>query len=333
MVSHFSSHELLPITSTTTLVVGGILRIAMAKLIDEWGRMRGIVVAVAVSSLGLVIIATCQNMAMFAAGEILCGIGSACFDYVVSIMVADMTSLQHRTLAWGVLATPIIATSFAGPSLAQFLYTRTGFRWGYGILTLIVFVLCVPVVVSLFLEQRAADAREREPDRVHNERLQSDRVDRTWFQATKRHVVELDLLGILLAGVGLCLILLPLTLASKMGHGWQSPKVIAMPVCGVVSLLGFVLWERWWTPMTFMPWRLMQNRNILGGCSAVLLTSASIESWFVYYNVSGSDSQWPTLVPHAVRTTCRPVRGRGTWRSFPSGRLRLSILCVRLENG
>lgn len=285
VVSHFSSHSLLPLTGTTTLVIGGVLRLAMAKLIDEWGRMRGIIIALAVSSLGLVVIATGRSMVAFVAGECLYGIGAACFDYVTSIMVANMTSLRHRTLALGVLATPIIATSFAGPSLAQFLYRRTGFRWGYGVLTVVLVVFCCPVVVALFLAQRAADALEQGRD-GNGAGQRRARVERTWFQAVKSNVVELDLLGILLAGVGLCLVLLPLTLTSKVGYGWQSPKVVTMLVCGVASLLGFVAWERWWTPSTFMPWRLMRNRNILGGCLVVLLTAASIECWYVYYNVS-----------------------------------------------
>jgi MFS family permease len=54
---------------------------------------------------------------------------------------------------------------------------------------------------------------------------------------------ELDIGGIILLSAAFSLILIPLTIASKVSDGWRSGRVIAMLVIGVVCLFTFPFWE------------------------------------------------------------------------------------------
>lgn len=81
----------------------------------------------------------------------------------------------------------------------------------------------------------------------------------TWF--------ELDLGGIILLGGAFALILIPLTLASKVKDGWGNGSVIAMLVIGFVLLVIFPLWEsrKKVAPRPLIPLHLF-NRTFCAGC-------------------------------------------------------------------
>lgn len=42
--------------------------------------------------------------------------------------------------------------------------------------------------------------------------------------------------------------------------------MICMIVFGVVGLALFVIWEKWWAPVQFLPWRYLKERTIIGAC-------------------------------------------------------------------
>ena len=83
--------------------------------------------------------------------------------------------------------------------------------------------------------------------------------------------------------VGLCLTLLPITMANIVDNGYRNTVIIVMLVVGFVSMIGFVVWEKWLAPVTYMPWALMRDRNLIGGCLAVLASVGSVAFWDAYY--------------------------------------------------
>lgn len=72
--------------------------------------------------------------------------------------------------------------------------------------------------------------------------------------------------GIILVTAGFALILLPFNLASSSKHKWGSANIIAMIVMGVVSLTAFVLYEKFFSPVAFMPFKYLKDRTIIGSC-------------------------------------------------------------------
>lgn len=65
---------------------------------------------------------------------------------------------------------------------------------------------------------------------------------------------------------GFCLLLLPLTIAATTLSKWHTPYIIAMLVVGVVLLALFAIWERYFAPVTFVPFRYLKDRTVLGAC-------------------------------------------------------------------
>lgn len=75
MVSAFEAHSLIPVTYIVSNVMAGALRLAVAKMLDLWGRPQGFAVMVVIATLGLIMMATCHNVQTFAAAQV-------CSDHV-----------------------------------------------------------------------------------------------------------------------------------------------------------------------------------------------------------------------------------------------------------
>lgn len=178
-------------------------------------------------------------------------------------------------LVYGVYVTPLLITSFPAPNIAEQLYSRFGWRMIFAFSAVILFVACIPLSLTLFYAQRSGR-----------------RVNETGGNtATGKHIsrlgqfaVELDLPGIILAITGLLLFLLPFTHPPGALEGWPVGTFVTMTVLGVFNLVCFALWEKKFAPATCVPWRLLGDRNVLGGCLVAMFSVASIACWTSYYS-------------------------------------------------
>lgn len=298
-------------------VVSGVLRLPFAKFIDEFGRLHGFLLTSGIVTFGLVLQAAAQNLATTAVAQVFQGIGWSFMDYILTVLLTDMTSLKNRSmfhsprvsskpvphimidmntiifsihigaladleittgLAYGIFVTPTIITSFASPKIADTLYTRISWRWVFGASSFIFVGLLSPLAIALFRAGRTnqiSDEASRAEECNPNRRLP---------RGFRSFLVELDLPGVVLAVAGLCLILLPLSLASTVENGWRNAKLISMLVVGSISIIAFIVWEKRLTPVTCINWDLLRNRNVLGGCLAALFSAGSIGCWEAYYS-------------------------------------------------
>lgn len=298
-------------------IVSAVLRLPLAKFIDRFGRLHGILMTTGIIVFGFVLQAAAQNLATTTVAQVFQGIGWNFMDCVLTVLVADMTSLKNRSmypcqsksseifshittdintflysinirafadlgigagLAYGIFATPIIAGSFASPKIAETLYTRIGWRWVYGASSFFLVGLLSPLVITLVYAGRT-NRNVNEASRVE----EGDRRRRL-PPALRDFLTELDLFGVVLASAGICLVLLPFNLASTIENGWRSANLISMLVIGPLLIVAFVIWERFLAPITCFNWNLLRNRNVLGGCLVALLTTGSIGCWEGYYS-------------------------------------------------
>ncbi len=65
---------------------------------------------------------------------------------------------------------------------------------------------------------------------------------------------------------GMSLILLPFSLAAYQPRGWGSGMIIAMLVVGIMCLIAFPVWEKFFSKKCFLPFELMADRTIMGAC-------------------------------------------------------------------
>lgn len=73
-------------------------------------------------------------------------------------------------------------------------------------------------------------------------------------------------IGIVLITAVFSLILLPFSLASYAPKGWASGYIVAMEVLGVVCIPAFYAWERYLSPVQFLPWKYLKEPTIIGSC-------------------------------------------------------------------
>ncbi|KAI0465568.1 siderochrome-iron transporter MirB [Xylaria cf. heliscus] len=274
ITSSFSRHGLLATTSIIATIVGGVIALPIAKVIDIWGRCEGFIAMVALVVLGLILKAVSQNVETYAAAHTIYWAGHIGMGYVISIMLADMTTLQNRLLLYGINSTPTIATVFAGSKIADLFYTYSTFRWAFGAFIIILVAFAIPVALMFIWSKRKALKQGAIVPRVSN---------RTAWESVKYYVIEFDVVGMLLTIFGFSLLLLPFSLDSYAPYGWATGYIIAMIVLGVVLLVAFVLWEKYLAPVQYFPFRFLKDRTILGSCGLYGFMFLSVYCWDAYY--------------------------------------------------
>lgn len=138
---------------------------------------------VALVVLGLILKAVSQNVETYAAAHTIYWAGHIGMGYIISIMLADMTTLRNRLILYGINSTPTIATVFAGSKIADLFYTYSTFRWAFGAFIIIFVAFAIPVALMFIWSKRKALRQGVMVPRVSN---------RTPWQSVKYYVVEFD---------------------------------------------------------------------------------------------------------------------------------------------
>lgn len=86
--------------------------------------------------------------------------------YVINVFLADMTTLQNRMILYGLNSTPFIATTFAGPAIAQLFYQESTIWWGFGCFAIILPVIATPVAAMFMYNNNVAKKKGLIPPRV-----------------------------------------------------------------------------------------------------------------------------------------------------------------------
>ncbi|KAF6799523.1 siderophore iron transporter mirb [Colletotrichum sojae] len=275
VTSSFGQHGLLATTSIISTILGGVSNLTIAKIIDIRGRTEGFVAMVGLITIGMIMKATCQNVETYAAAQTIFWVGHLGLQYIISIILADMTSLRNRMIMFGVNSLPLIATTFAGPKIAQLFYDNVNFRWAFGAFAIILIGFCIPVAIIFFFSEQKAKKQGLIAPKVKT---------RSRWASTKHYFIEFDVIGLILISAGFSMFLLPFSLTNTVGHKWQSPTIICLIVFGLVSLGLFVCWEKWFAKVCLFPYKFLKDRTVLGGCLVQGIMFLSIYCWDAYYS-------------------------------------------------
>jgi MFS family permease len=198
-------------------------------------------------------------------------------NYSMSIFVADTSALKNRGLMFAFISSPYIITVWIGGPLAESFLAGPGFRWGYGVFAIVFPIMCMPLFALFWFNYRKAKKMGVMPVRESN---------RTTVQSLKYYAIQFDLVGLLIIIAGLALFLLPFSLYSYQTDEWRSPMIISMLVIGGVLLIFFPIYEKFFAPVTLIPFELLADRTVLGACilSAALFISFYIwDSFFISF--------------------------------------------------
>ncbi|KAL2151149.1 hypothetical protein VTH82DRAFT_6247 [Thermothelomyces myriococcoides] len=335
VTSAFNSHSLTAATSIFSSLIGGLFKLPLAKILDVWGRPQGFVTMMVCLTIGLIMMAGCNSVETYAAGQVFYWVGYNGITYTISIFIADTSALKNRALMFAFVSSPYIITVWIGGPLAKAFYNGPGFRWGFGAFAIITPAICSPLLVLFYINYRKARKMGLIPDRHSG---------RTVSQSLKYYAVEFDVVGLILITAGMALFLLPFNLYARQADGWRSPMLIAFFIVGGLLLISFVLYEKFLAPKTFIPYNLLMDRTVLGACILAGVLFVSFYIWDSYFSsflqvVNGLDMTkssyilniysigscfWSLVVGVLVRIT-----GRFKWLALYFG-LPVTILGVGL---
>ncbi|KAL2206898.1 MFS general substrate transporter [Sarocladium strictum] len=301
--SHFNGHSLI----TTGNIVHGIVRIVMypllAKVADHIGRPQGFAGAAIAMALANLLYATCHNVETYLAGGIFESFGDTWWTITEQIFIAEVTSLINRgflfTLPESLAALP---TLYAGTYLGEHMLLNSSWRWGFGMWAAIMPFCAIPTIaIMIFMQYRGRKKGiqyQRVPLRATsgipaNASLKTQLYQIVW--------VKLDIVGALLLLGGLSMTLLPISITGRRNTDrWTEPSSIVLIVVGVLTFIGFLVWDGKFAQNPIVPLRMIKNRNVMLACASVCLIAMADSTYraFVssFLQVAGGFSPG-----HAVR--------------------------------
>ncbi|RSL70106.1 hypothetical protein CEP53_001976 [Fusarium sp. AF-6] len=271
--SHFDGHSLL----TTGSIVNGIVRIVgyplLAKLADHFGRPQGFAGAATSMAIGSAMFAACKNVDTFLAGGIFDSFGDTWWNITQQIFVADVTSLVNRGLLFTLPESlSAIPTLYAGTYLGEHMLLFSSWRWGYGMWAIILPVTAIPTIsIMLWMGRRAKNIG------LVTERLSLLHGAPSGAIGKVKHIAtQLDLIGALLLIGGLAMTLLPMTIAGRRNTDrWEEPSSIVLLIVGVLTFVGFLVWDGKFASNPIIPYRTIRERNVIIACTSVIVIAMS----------------------------------------------------------
>lgn len=123
-----------------------------------------------------------------------------------------------------------------------------------GVFSIVLPIVASPLIVILWVNENKA----------RKQGLVADRPSRgTFAQTAAYYAKEFDVIGLLILALGLALFLLAFNIYSYQPDTWRSPLIICFLVFGGLLVIAFGVWEKYFAPVTFVPWHLLQNRTVI----------------------------------------------------------------------
>ncbi len=220
-----------------------VLIVTGGRIADIYGRRRSYFIGTAIFAVASFAGGFSTNIYMLIGFRLLMGIGAAIvFPAVVGILYETLTG-DRAALAGGLFAGSVGTGEVIGPILGGFLTTYLSWRW-------ILFINLPIMVIAMVISWRVITP---DPESAGEGK-------------------RIDYLGSVLIGLGLFALLFAFDQSSS--WGWGDPRIIALLVVAVVSLVVFVLVERRIGERALVPREVMRNREFMVNMLAVVLLSA-----------------------------------------------------------
>ncbi|KAF9895289.1 hypothetical protein FE257_000193 [Aspergillus nanangensis] len=274
VTSGFESHSLIPVIMVVSSVMSAATYMPLAKILNLWDRSIGFLMMATFATIGLILSATCKDIATYCASQVFYSVGFTGMIFSIDVITADTSTLRDRGLAYAFTSSPYIITAFAGAAASEHFY-ESNWRWAYGTFAIVLPVVALPMFGLLQWNRWKAKKNGLWRPR--------QRSGRTLVQSIIFYLIEFDILGVVLLAAGLVLFLLPFTLAGAAADDWKSAHIIVMLVIGVACLVAFVLVERFVAPVPFLPWEILASRTVMGACLLDICYQIAYYCWDGYY--------------------------------------------------
>lgn len=134
VTSSFQQHSLTALTSVISSLTAGIFKLPYAKIMDVWGRPQALSLMVLSITLGLVMMAGCNDVKTYCAAQVFFWVGYLGIDFSMTVFIADTSKLKNRGFFIAYAASPFLITTWVvGPAVNSIIAVDgIGFRWGFG---------------------------------------------------------------------------------------------------------------------------------------------------------------------------------------------------------
>jgi len=108
----------LPAIGTASIlgaIIGGVLKLPIAKTLNLWGRAEAWFLFLGVYILGIIISTTFHGTAGYSAGYTLYWIGYDAIYLICDIFIADTSGLRNRAFSFAFIFTPFVGRHFPNP--------------------------------------------------------------------------------------------------------------------------------------------------------------------------------------------------------------------------
>ena len=200
-----------------------------------FGRKIPLLLSMTLFAAGSLTFALAHNMRTLIAGRVLQGIGGGGIDVLAEIILADITTLEERSLWLGLMGIPNAVGNIMGPVIGALFTTYVSWRW-LGWLNLPILGVSFPLIIA-YLRMKAVD-----PDTSKLTKL-----------------ARMDWIGILSSSAGILAFALPLSWAGSL-YPWSSWKTILPLTLGLVIIAAFV-WYESRPKYPIVPLRLFKSRT------------------------------------------------------------------------
>jgi len=227
--------------STGYLLVNGVLIPVSAYLIDRFTARKLFITAVGLFTAGTVLSAVAPNFEVLLTGRLVQAAGAGILMPLMSVIFLTIFPIQERGKAMGMMGLAMIFAPAVGPTLSGWVVEHYDWR--------VLFYIVLPI--SVFALIYGAISMKN---------------------VTKNTMPKLDALGIALSTIGFGGLLYGFSDAGR--DGWDSPRVIASLVAGVISLALF-FWREWKMEKPILEFRVFKyNMYSLTTVINVIITMA-----------------------------------------------------------
>ncbi|KAJ6785057.1 hypothetical protein PWT90_05240 [Aphanocladium album] len=290
VTSSFGKHSTSAAVNIVSSIIGGLTKLPLAKILDTWGRPQGLSLMVLIWVIGYIITACAKSVETYAAALVFSAVGSQGVSYCVTVFIADTSSLKNRGLMLAFATSPYIITTPISGFIADRIVKDAGWRWGFGVWAIVMPIIMAPLCLLFIWNQLKAKKQGL---------LESGKTKFS-ARAVYNYLVEIDIVGLLLLATGWTLFLLPFSLYSYQPQQWRAPIIICFLIFGVLLLIAFCIWEKFFAPVTFIPYKLLMDRTVFFGgimFSFVFANSAIWGSYFtsmllVVWNLGIDETTW-----------------------------------------
>lgn len=225
--------------------------------------------------LGYVLMASATSINGYAAGSVLYTMGQSGTNIMNDILISDITTARWRAFGIAVSFTPFLITPWCAAFIVDSVVAPNGigWRWGIGMLAILMPFCASFIIATLLYYQRRAKKMGLAP---------RSKTSLYGFCS------QIDLGGIILFTGGLVLLLLPMTLSGTTPSKWTTPWVIALIVLGGMLLFALPFYEHYVARFPVVPPHYFKNRTIALCILLISLDSVSFACTHAYLYAWGS---------------------------------------------